>query len=31
MLQEKMREILEEMATLPGEFKDVQWMDSQVS
>ena len=31
MLQEKMREIVEEMDTLPGEFKDVQWMASQVS
>ena len=31
MLQEKMREIVEEMDTLPGEFKDVQWMASRVS
>ena len=31
MLQEKMREIVEEMDTLAGEFKDVYWMASQVS
>ena len=31
MLQEKMREIVEETDTLPGEFKDVYWMASQVS
>ena len=31
MLQEKMREIIEERDTLPGEFKDVQWMASQIS
>ena len=31
MLQEKMREIVGEMDTLPGEFKDIQWMASQVS
>ena len=31
MLQEKMREIVEEIDAVPGEFKVVQWMASQVS